>query len=309
MTVLVILVGVIAASVLLVWGVRDITAVGNRRRALIADVTSGSDGFRGGNRLDRWDRTFRGTGPGRWVDRQLVLSGVDDKPAIVVAGVAVAGGLLLTWVLAVGLAPVFGLVGIVSIVLGIRAYLGRAKSRRNEQFVSQMPELARVLSNATNAGLSIAAAVSIVATELADPAGPELSRVATRMRFGDDLDTALKGLEGRLPSREVSVLVSTLLVSARSGGSLVTALRDIADTLDQRKEVRREVRTTLAQATATGNLVVLMGFGLLFVLNAIQPGTVQLMTQNIVGQVALVVGSSLFVGGFLLIRRMTRYDG
>ena len=33
------------------------------------------------------------------------------------------------------------------------------------------------------------------------------------------------------------------------------------------------------------------------------------MTQSLLGQVALVVGSSLFLAGFLLIRRMTRYDG
>lgn len=308
MTVLVILGGVVLAAVFLVWGVRDVASVTSRRRALVADVVSAETGG-GASRVERWDRTFRGTAPGRWVDRQLALSGVDDKPAVVVAGVAVGAGLLVAWVLAVGLAPVFGLLGIVGIVVGIRAYLSRAKARRNEAFVAQMPELARVLSNATHAGLSIAAAVAIASQELAEPAGPELARVATRMRFGDDLETALKGLEGRLPSREVSVLISTLLVSARSGGSLVSALRDIADTLDQRKEVRREVRTTLAQATTTGYLVVLMGFGLLFMLNAIQPGTVRLMTQNIIGQAALVVGSSLFLGGFLLIRRMTRYDG
>jgi len=172
-----------------------------------------------------------------------------------------------------------------------------------------MPELARVLSNATSAGLSIASAVSIAASELSEPAGPELARVASRMRFGDSLDTAMKGLENRLPSREVTVLISTLLVSARSGGSLVSALRDIADTLEARRETRREVRTTLAQSTSTGYLVIGMGFALLFVLNLIQPGTVQAMTDSWIGRAALVVGSSLFVGGFLLIRRMTRYDG
>ena len=52
-----------------------------------------------------------------------------------------------------------------------------------------------------------------------------------------------------------------------------------------------------------------MGFALLFVLNLIQPGTVQAMTDSWIGRAALLVGSSLFVGGFLLIRRMTRYDG
>ncbi|MGW6129354.1 type II secretion system F family protein [Cellulomonas sp. NPDC055163] len=308
MIVIVILVGVLGACLLFLAGVRELASVASRRRALVAGVADDTP-LTGGARIARWDRAFRQTAPGRWVERQLLLAGEEGRPAIVVAGAAVAGGALIGWVLAVGLAPVFGLLGIVAVVVGIRVYLARARERRNEQFIAQMPELARTLSNATSAGLSIAAAIAIAASELAAPAGPELARVASRMRFGDNLDAAMGGLEERLPSREVSVLVSTLLVSARSGGSLVSSLRDIADTLDERKEIRREVRTTLAQSTSTGYLVIGMGFGLLFLLNAIQPGTVEAMTSQWIGRAALVVGGGLFVGGFLLIRRMTRFDG
>ncbi len=306
--VLALLVCVVAGCALLVAGIRDLASVSARRRALVTGATA--DAVLGGDRaLVRWDRRFRRTAPGRWVERQLLLAGVDDKPALLVAGTAVGGGAVVAWVLAVGLAPVLGLLGVVAVVVGIRTYLSRAQERRNEQFVAQMPELARVLSNATGAGLSIAAAILVASDELAAPAGPELRRVASRMRFGDSLDQALSGLEERLPSREVSVLVSTLLVSARSGGSLVSALRDIADTLDERKEIRREVRTTLAQSTSTGYLVIGMGFGLLFLLNAIQPGTVEAMTASWLGRAGLVAGGTLFVSGFVLIRRMTRFHG
>ncbi len=305
MTVLLILLAVLAAVVLLIAGLTDLGSVVARRRSLVAGVVDETSG----QRFVVWDRSFRRTRPGRWVESQLLLAGEERRSPLLVASIAVGGGLVVAWVLAVGLAPVFGLLGIAAVVFGIRGYLGRAKDRRNEAFIAQMPELARVLSNATSAGLSIASAIGVAAAELSAPAGPELARVASRMRFGDSLDTAMHELEERLPSREVSVLVSTLLVSARSGGSLVSALRDIADTLDQRKEIRREVRTTLAQSTSTGYLVIAMGFGLLFLLNFIQPGTVAAMTSSWVGRAALVVGISLFTGGFVLIRRMTRFDG
>ncbi|MCC2312727.1 type II secretion system F family protein [Cellulomonas xiejunii] len=305
MTVLMILVGVAAASVLFVVGVADVLYVRNRRREMVLEVVDQG----GGTWLDRveaWDRSYARTRAGKWVAAQLVLAG-DERSPVLVSGVAAAGGLVFGWLLAVLLAPVFGLLGVAAMVIGLRTWLGRARERRNEQFIAQMPELARVLSNATSAGLSIAAAVGVAGGELNDPAGSELKRVANRMRFGASLETAMGELSERLPSREASVLTSTLLVSSRSGGSLVTALRDIADTLEQRKETRREVRTILAQATATGYTVVGMGAGILVLLNFLQEGTVAKMTQDWLGRAALVVGCGLLVGGALLIRRMTRF--
>ncbi len=306
MIVVTILVLVLTACLALIVGVANLSAVSSRRRALVAGVEDADLGR--GARFADWDRQFRRIRLGRWTEEQLLLAGEQRSP-LAVTLVAVGGGALVGWVMAVGLAPVFGLLGIVAVVVGIRFYLSRAQQRRNEAFIGQMPELARLLSNATGAGLSIASAIALAANELDAPAGPEMTRVAARMRFGESLETAIGELTTRLPSREVAVLASTLLVSSRSGGSLVTALRDIAETLEVRKEIRREVRTILAQSTATGYMVIAMGFGLLFLLNALRPGTVAAMTEDWLGRGALVVGSSLFVAGFVLIRRMTRFDG
>lgn len=306
--VLVLLVASLLLCLFLLAGILSLLGARRRQRGLARALAAGS-GLPNRGGLDALDQWFRRTRPGRWVERQLVLAGEEHRRPIVVAGVATVGGIAVGWVLAVGLAPVFGLVGLAAIVLGVRWYLARGREKRKEQFVAQMPELARVLSNATSAGLSIAGAVSIAGNELAAPAGTEMQNVASRMRFGASLEDAIGDLEDRLASREVSVLASTLLVSARSGGSLVTALRDIADTLDERKEVRREIRTTLAQSTATGYMVIILGFGMLFLLNLIQPGTVEAMVGSWAGRAALIVSATLFVGGFVLIQRMTRFDG
>ena len=179
---------------------------------------------------------------------------------------------------------------------------------RREKFVQQIPELARILSNATNAGLSIATAWAVAEAEMAEPARTEIQRLNSAVRFGAPLEEAMLQLNDRLPAREVRVLMSTLVVCARSGGSLIKALRDISLTLDDRKEVRREIRTTLAQSRATGLLVTVMGVGILLALNAIQPGTVERMTQTLIGQIALLVSSGMFLAGHLTVRRMTRIE-
>jgi tight adherence protein B len=304
--VLIAMLAAIGASVLFLLGLRALTGVASDRRRIAAAAAGlnedGSQRF-----IDQLNRSFRRTRMGRWVERELILAGIEQKPVVVVL---VAGGIGLgtAYVLWTALAPVFGLLGIGVGIVVLRAYIRRAKQRRLEAFIVQMPELARVLANATNAGLSIPTAIAIAGEELASPAGTELQTVATALSFGTDLEAALDDMEKRLPSREVAVLLNTLVVCARSGGSLVTSLRDIATTLEARKETRREIKTTLAQSLATGYLIIGLGVGMLFLLNFIQPGSVEAMTGHIVGQIALVISGGLFALGFFLIRRMTSID-
>lgn len=304
--ILLLLTGCLLAVLLFVVGVRELVQVSGWRRDVSLVLLD--DGHRvRPSALQAWDRRFRQTRLGGWVQRQLVLAGV-ERPPLVVAGVAVAGTLTICYLLWLTLAPLFGLLGLLVGAQGLRVFLARARDRRREEFVAQMPELARVLANATSAGLSLRTAIEMAADELGDPASTELRRIAHAMAFGQSLEASLNAVQERLPSREVSVLVSTLLVSARSGGSLVTALRDIADTLDNRKEVRREIRTVLAQATATGYIVIGMGVALLFMLNAVRPGTVEKMTVSPLGQGALILAGALYTVGALMVRRMTRIE-
>lgn len=298
--------GSIAAALLTLVGFADLSGLAAERRRVVSTAVGYTEerDLPVHERLHRW---FPRTKLGSYIEHELQLAGISRRPLTVLA-VATALGCGVAFVLWSALSPVFGVLGLGAGVLGVRMYLQRAKARRLEAFIVQMPELARVLANATNAGLSIATAIAIAAEELVHPAGTELEQVSNALRFGTDLETALDDMNARLPSREVAVLLSTLVVCARSGGSLVTSLRDIAETLESRKETRREIRTTLAQSLATGYMIIALGFSMLFLLNLIQPGSVDAMTGHPIGQIALVVAGSLFVAGFLIIRKMTRFD-
>lgn len=302
----VILGGLVLALVLLIAALHQFNANASAQRDVVRGVEQDA-GPTHATVLARLDRRFRRTSVGRRLEQELQLAGLRYRP-VLVALAAVAVSVLVPYVLWTTLAPVFGVAGLAAGYFGVRAWIRRAKDRRRDAFVQQIPDLARVLANATSAGLSITTAWGVAADELSEPARSEVERINTAVRFGAPLEDAMLAVADRLPSREVRVLVSTLVVAARSGGSLVQALRDISHTLDERKEVRREVRTTLAQSVATGYMVIAMGFGLLFLLNSIQPGTVERMTTNIFGQIALVVSLGLFLAGFVLIRRMTRLD-
>lgn len=295
------------AMMLLVVAMIDLASGPLAQRQAVGAAMDDVEGSATGRRARGVERAFRRTRPGRYLERELLLAGINRSP-LLVAAIAVAcavTGAVLLWQL---FAPAFGVVGVVVGALAVRGYIRRAKDRRQEAFIAQMPEMARVLANATHAGLSIQTAIAIAGDELEEPARGELQRVAVNLSFGNDIESALSEVRERLPSREVGVLMTTLLVSARSGGSLVTSLRTIADTLEERKQTRREIRSTLAQAVATGYTVILMTFALLLLLNVLNEGTVREMTVNPFGQAALVFAGTLNLIGFLTIRRMTRIE-
>ncbi|MEU3843282.1 type II secretion system F family protein [Streptomyces sp. NPDC028635] len=251
------------------------------------------------------DRRFRRTRLGKRVERKLGTTGLDltvgEYAVYVVAAVVV-----LYFVVGTVFAPFFGLLAGLLGLWGGNAFLNYQIAKRTEAFIGQLPELTRVLANATQAGLALRTAIAMAADELDDPAGEEFRKVADQLAVGRSLEDALADLADRLPSRELKVLVSTLVLSNRAGGTIVSSLRNLTQTLEERKETRREVATQLSQVKVTAIAVPLLGFGFLLILNGMRDGALDDMTGATVGKIAVIVASGLYGLGFFLINRMTR---
>ncbi|GAA2415449.1 type II secretion system F family protein [Streptomyces pulveraceus] len=257
--------------------------------------------FRG---FDSW---LRKTGLGRKIELKLAATGLDITPGefVVYALAAMAAlWMIASSILASFFGPVAALIGL----WGTNAFLNWQRTKRTERFINQLPELARILANATQAGLALRTSIGMAADEMEDPAGEELSRVSRRLAVGEPLDDALSELTDRLPSRELVVLVTTLVLSNRAGGTVVSSLRNLTETLEERKETRREVKTQLSQVTVTAYAVPMFGLGAMLLMNAVMPGALDRMTGAFIGQVAVVVSIALYAIGFIVIRRMSRID-
>lgn len=253
------------------------------------------------------DRRLRKTGLGRKLELKLAATGLEITPGefFVYALVAMAAlWMAASSILASFFGPVAALIGL----WGTNAFLNWQRTKRTERFINQLPELSRILANATQAGLALRTAISMAADEMENPAGEELARVARRLAVGESLDDAMSELTDRLPSRELVVLVTTLVLSNRAGGTVVSSLRNLTETLEERKETRREVKTQLSQVTVTAYAVPVFGFGAMLLMNAVMPGALDRMTGAFIGQVAVIVSLVLYAIGFIVIRRMSRID-
>lgn len=295
------------ALTLAVWGLHSWTG-GRRDRAALVDRLADIPGVqRSTVPFAALDRRVRRTAWGQRLAGRLAATGTNLTPGqFVAAGVGVILG---SWILAdVIFAPFFGPIAALLAAWSATSFLSWRQRVRNERFIAQLPELARVLANATQAGLALRTAVGMAADELEAPAGEELKQVDDALAMGHSIEDALGGLQGRLPSRELVVLVSTLVLSSRSGGTIVDSLRNLTVTLEERKETRREIRTQMSQVTVTAYAVPVIGIGSLLLLNQMMPGALSAMTGSGLGRILVLIALSMYIVGFALIRRMSRID-
>ncbi|MEV7077417.1 type II secretion system F family protein [Streptomyces sp. NPDC093516] len=253
------------------------------------------------------DRRLRRTKLGRKLELRLAATGLDITPGeFFVSMLATVAGLWLIGQAA--LAPFFGpLAGLLGVWAAIQ-FLNWQRQKRIEKFINQLPEMSRILANATQAGLALRTAIGMAAEEMEAPAGEELGKVSAQLAVGASMDDALGELADRLPSRELVVLVTTLVLSNRAGGQVVSALRNLTETLEERKETRREVRTQLSQVNMTSYAVPVLGVGSLFLMDGVKDGALERMTGSPFGQAAVIIAFSLYAVGFVLIRRLSRID-
>ncbi|MFM9372096.1 type II secretion system F family protein [Streptomyces sp. Da 82-17] len=253
------------------------------------------------------DRRLRGTRVGHRIQRKLSATGLDVTPGEFF--VYLLAGAAALWLLAgTLLAPFFGPIAAVTAVAGANAFLNWQHQKRIEAFINQLPDLARLLANGTSAGLALRTSLAMAAEELEAPAGEELTVVSNQLSVGRSIDDALGELAERLPSRELSVLVTTLILSNKAGGTIVDSLRNLTQTLEERKETRREVRTMLSEVNATAFTIPCLGIGAMLMLNAMNDGALAKVTGSPLGQILILLSLGLYAAGFVVIRRLGKIE-
>ncbi len=282
---------------------------GTSRRAELAARGQATVGESSGKSLVRaLDVRLRRTVSGQRLSAWLAGAAVKLMPVEYLGLVALAS--FAGWLLLANLfAPWLALVVAVGASIGVsRAYIERKRGNRRDAFVTQLAEVARMLSNGTSAGLSMPQAIRMASRELADPAAAELKRVVEEMQVGRSIEDSLEALQQRLPSREVAVLMTTIIIQQRAGGDTVRALGELAGTLDARKDLRREINTLLSGVVFTSYVVAGIGGATILLVNGISPGVTKEITSSALGLAGVFVTAVLWTIAFVMIRRTTKVN-
>lgn len=156
-------------------------------------------------------------------------------------------------------------------------WLFMAYRKRLRRFNDQMLDTLTLLANAVKAGYSIVQAMEMVAKESPDPMGTEFSRVIREVSLGVTIEEALENLKTRVPSDELDLMVTVIMIQRQIGGNLSEILESIANTIRERNKLNGMIAALTAQGRMSGIVIGGMPFALCGVLYVINPKYMSLL--------------------------------
>jgi tight adherence protein B len=184
------------------------------------------------------------------------------------------------------------------------AILGFKRGRRIAAFNKALPDCIDMIARSLRAGHSLVAAIAVVADQAAEPARTEFGEVYKKQNYGLPFREALMQLLERVPSQDLRVLVTGILVQRDTGGNLAEILDRILFVIKERLRIQGEIRIHTAQGRMTGWILCALPIVMLALINIVNPGYSNVLFTDPLGKKMLYAGVGLLVLGGLIIRQI-----
>lgn len=176
------------------------------------------------------------------------------------------------------------------------------RARRISAFNAGLPDAIDMMGRALRAGHSMVASINTVAEQSVEPVSTEFREVFRQQNFGLPLRDALNQMLDHVPSQDLKVLVTGILVQKETGGNLAEILDRTSSVIRERLRIQGEIRTHTAQGRLTGWILCSLPVVMLFMINFINPGYTNVLLYTPIGRKLIYLGIGLLSSGGMIIR-------
>jgi tight adherence protein B len=181
-------------------------------------------------------------------------------------------------------------------------------TRRRRSFDSGLPETLQLMSGALSAGLSLAQAVDTIVREGPDPIAGEFKRVLVENRIGLSLEDAFDGVAARYQSRDLAWVVMAIRIQREVGGNLAELLATVAETMRERKFLRRQVQTLAAEGKLSALVLCALPPAFFVFVMVLRPGYMDPMFEQVVGWLTLGGAAAWLALGVFWMSRLVKVE-
>jgi tight adherence protein B len=235
------------------------------------------------------------------IDRNLEIAEIETPATrlVIYTGIATA----LTSIVFALISPVLVLVGL-AIPLIVRGWVKRKLRSVRHEFSEQLPANLQVLASAMRAGHSFSGALAVVCENAHEPSRKELRRAVHDDQLGISMDVAMRRVATRMANRDLHQVALLSELQRTSGGNAAEVLDTVVDTIRERSELRRLVRTLTAQGRMARWILTAVPAVAAFLIWLMDPSIMTPLFTTGGGQFALVLSVSMVALGSWLIQRI-----
>ena len=163
--------------------------------------------------------------------------------------------------------------------------------KRLRAFEDQLPDLLITIAASLKAGHSFKQGLQAVVDEGQPPASDELKRVLTETSLGRPMDEALADMAERGGSTNFEFAMTAVTIQRQVGGSLASLFDMVADTVRQRQQFARKIRSLTAMGRMSAYTLMGIPFFMAATITLINPSYMSPLYHTHTGR--LLIGTGL----------------
>ncbi len=181
--------------------------------------------------------------------------------------------------------------------------------RRMRAFEDQLPDLLITMAASLKAGHSFKQGIQSVVDEGQEPAAKELRRVLTDTQLGRPMEEALQETADRIGSKNFSFVITAVNIQRQVGGSLAGLFDMVADTVRQRQQFARKIRSLTAMGRASAYVLVGLPFFIAIAITLLNPSYMDPLYHSHAGHVLIALGLTMMAFGSLVLKKIVSFKG
>jgi tight adherence protein B len=182
-------------------------------------------------------------------------------------------------------------------------------SRRMRAFEDQLPDLLITMAASLKAGHSFKQGLQTVVDEGQEPASKELRRVLTDTQLGRPMEAALQETADRIGSKNFSFVITAVNIQRQVGGSLAGLFDMVADTVRDRQQFARKIRSLTAMGRASAYVLIGLPFFIAFAITLLNPTYMDPLYHSHAGHVLIALGLTMMAFGSLILKKIVSFKG
>ncbi len=177
---------------------------------------------------------------------------------------------------------------------------------RRRRFADQFPDALEAMVRSLQAGMTVDAAMRMVADDFAPPLAGEFRRMNNQVQVGVPLSSALRDFQRRIGIPEAQYFAATVIVQRETGGQLAEILGQLATIMRRRALFQGKLRAMTAESRFTawfigGVPVLFLAWKYLF-----DRPAMSFFLEDPTGQSLFRFSAVMLLIGVLLLRQMMR---